>query len=73
MYRQLIQGMYEDRSSPRMKVVKRNSEVIRNRENVLEPRPAAILNPQAQKLRRISGHHIDPIPAFTVESDSGET
>jgi len=40
--RQLIQGMYEDRSSPGLKVVKRNSSVIRNQENVLKTRSVAI-------------------------------
>jgi hypothetical protein len=40
--RQLIQGMYENRKSPGLKVVKRNSDVIRNQENVLKTRSVAI-------------------------------
>jgi hypothetical protein len=34
--------MYENRKSPGLKVVKRNSDVIRNQENVLKTRSVAI-------------------------------
>jgi hypothetical protein len=55
MHRQLIQGMDEDRSSPELKVVKRNSEVIRDQENVLETRSVAIPTPKRENAPDIVG------------------
>jgi hypothetical protein len=72
--RQLLDVRDRDRSSIGIEVVQRNLEIIRTQPgNHLDGAPSAISNLSAQQVCRLSGHHTDRIPAFTVESDPGET